>query len=214
MINSQKMLAEESPRLRISAYSWLVEEALIPNFSLLEASFQSKFKWFFKMGGTDLESELLHNRTDFVIHGTAPNDPSVAHRRISSFSWVAVAPSSWQREISRLSQKQLIDFLNTRSFCRHSDLNPTTVLAYTPDKIHDLIVNGVIGLRSFVINEMGWSVLPAMSIQSALKEKKLIKLNLPTTYRDDVSIWWMRSRRDVSSYAKQIATWIQRFEVR
>lgn len=88
-----------------------------------------------------------------------------------------------------------------------------TALNYSPDKVHDLIVDGVIGLRSAVVKEMGWSVLPAMSIQSALKEKKIIKLNLPITYSDNVSIWWIRSRKDVSNYAKQIAYWIQKIEV-
>ncbi|NUM60463.1 MAG: LysR family transcriptional regulator [Bdellovibrionaceae bacterium] len=213
MINSQKILAEETPRLRMSAYSWLTEEALIPNFDSLDATFKAKYRWSFKMGGSDLESDLIHNRTDFVIHGKAPNDPSIAHRRITNYPWVAVAPYSWKNEVSQLSQKQLIHFLNAKCFCRHADLNPITALNYMPDKIHDLIVDGVIGLRSAVVKEMGWSVLPAMSIQSALKEKKIIKLNLPITYSDNVSIWWIRSRKDVSNYAKQIANWIQKIEV-
>ncbi|MBL7542243.1 MAG: LysR family transcriptional regulator [Bdellovibrionaceae bacterium] len=213
MINSQKLLAEETPRLRISAYAWLTEEALIPNFASLDAAFKVKYKWSLKMGGMDLESDLIHNRTDFVIHGKAPNDPSIAHRRITNYPWVAIAPYAWKEEVSRLAQKPLIQFLNTRKFCRHADLNPVTVLNYSPDNIHDLIVDGVIGLRSSVINEMGWSAVPAMSIQSALKEKKIIKLNLPITYSDNVSLWWIRSRKDVSSYAKHIAYWIQKIKV-
>lgn len=213
MLNSQKLLVEETSQLRISAFPWLVEEALIPHFQNLETAFKTKLKWSFKMSGTDLEADLIHNRTDFVIHGKSPQDPDIAHRRIASYPWVAVAPYAWKNEVSRLSTKQLIDFLNGKYFCRHADLNPMTALNYSPDKIHDLILDGVIGLRSAVIKDMGWSALPAMSIQSALKEKKLIKLNLPITYSDDVSIWWIRSRKDISSHVKQIASWIQKIEV-
>lgn len=213
MINSQKILAEDVPRLRVSAYSWLIEEALIPHYESLNEAFKEKFRWSFKMGGSDLESDLIHNRTDFVIHGKAPMDPSIAHQRIINYPWVAVAPYSWKKSVSGIPQKQLVDFLNTKSFCRHADLNPITALNYLPEKIHDLIADGVIGLRSAVINEMGWSALPAMSIQRALKENKVIKLNLPITYTDNVSIWWIRSRKDISKYSKQIANWIQKIEV-
>ncbi len=213
MINGQKILTEEAPRLRISAYSWLTEEMLIPNFQSLTTDFKSKYKWSIQMGGTDLEQELIYNRSDFVIHGKAPNDPNVAHRRICSFPWVPVVPYSWKEEVSRLNHKQLIDYLNERDFCRHAHLNPATVLNYSPKRTHDLIVDGVIGLRSAVIHALGWSALPAMSVQSALREKKLFKLNLPIKYSDDVSIWWMRSRKDASAQGKIIGAWIQAFEV-
>lgn len=213
VINSQKMLLEESSRIRISAFPWLIEEALVPSFENLNSSLKDKFKWSFKMAAVDLEADLIHNRTDFVIHGKSPQDPDIAHRRIVSYPWVAVAPASWKSNVTRLGTPQLIEFLNKQAFCRHSDLNPTTVLGYSPETLHDLHLDGVIGIRSAVIHEMGWSVLPAMSVQNALKEKKLIKLNLPITYSDDVSIWWVRSRKDIANQVKQIATWIQKIEV-
>ncbi len=213
MINSQKLLSEEAPRLRVSAYSWLTEDMLIPNFKSLDTNFKSKFKWSFQMGGSDLEQDLISNRTDFVIHGKAPNSPNVAHRRICSFPWAGVVPYSWKNEVSRLNQKQLVEFLDKKDFCRHASLNPTTVLNYEPERIHDLVLDGVIGLRSAVVNGLGWSALPAMSVQSAIREKKLLKINLPIAYSDDVSIWWMRSRKDASAQSKQIAAWIQKFDV-
>jgi DNA-binding transcriptional LysR family regulator len=213
MLNSQKLLMEETSRIRISAFPWLIEEALIPQFHNLEALFKSKYRWSFRMAATDLEADLIHNRTDFVIHGRSPHDPDIAHRRVVSYPWVAVAPAAWKGEISRLSTLQLTDYLNGRQFCRHTDLNPMTALGFSPEKIHNLILDGVIGLRSSVIHELGWSVLPAMSVQNALKERKLIKLNLPITYSDDVSIWWVRSRKDISNHVKNIASWIQKIEV-
>lgn len=212
-INSQKLLLEAAPRLRISAFAWLTEEMLIPNYATLDSAVKTKLKWSFQMSGTNLEQDLIYNRTDFVIHGKAPNDPNVAHRKISAFPWVTIAPYSWKNDLSGLSQKHLQDFLNTKPFCRHADLNPATVLNFVPEKIHDLILDGVIGLRSAIVNELGWSAVPAMSIQTAIKEKKVLKLNLPITYRDDVSVWWMRSRREATAQVKQISSWIQDFRV-
>jgi hypothetical protein len=63
------------------------------------------------------------------------------------------------------------------------------------------------------VYELGWSAIPAMAAQTALKEKKIIKLNLPISFKDDVSIWWIRSRKDSTAVVKSLITWIQSFEV-
>jgi DNA-binding transcriptional LysR family regulator len=213
LINSQNALANEVSRLRLSAYAWLTEEMLVPNFKYLDKDLKKKYKWTFEMTGSDLEKDLLQNRTDFVIQGKSPNDPSIAHRKISIYPWVAVAPYSWRNEVSGLTESKLKEFLNSKSFCRHSTLNPMTVLNFSPELVHALMIDGVIGLRSAVVNELGWSAIPAMAAQTALKEKKIIKLNLPISYKDDVSIWWIRSRKDSTAVVKSLITWIQSFDV-
>jgi DNA-binding transcriptional LysR family regulator len=64
-----------------------------------------------------------------------------------------------------------------------------------------------------VTHEEGWSVLPAMSVHSYLREKKLLKINLKTFIKDEVSVWWVRARKDMSETAKAATKWISEFKV-
>jgi DNA-binding transcriptional LysR family regulator len=213
VINEQKKLLDEKPRLRISAFTWLAEEMMIPKFSLLNKSAGSKYSWSYKTIAADLEAELLQGRSDFVITGHAPNDPTIAHKRIASYSWIVVAPFAWKKALSNLDRQGTIQFLQSMPFVRHSKMNPEQMLEFKPENVANLIVDGVVGLRSAVVNEIGWSVLPAMSIQSFLVEKKLIKINLSAHVRDDVSVWWLRARKDLVSSTKFVISWISEFQV-
>lgn len=208
-ISSQTLLLYATPRLRISAFSWLIEEILIPEFDTLNETFKSKYEFSFRMVASNLEQELLSNRSDFVLHGQAPTDPAIAHKRIAAIPWVVIVPTSWRSKVAKLSPAELVHFLNQKPFCRHADLAPMTALGYNPSRVHSMIADSIIGLRSAVMNELGWTALPAMSVKSALKEKKVFKLNMKLDYKDDLSLWWMRSRKDSSGLSKQFATWIE-----
>jgi DNA-binding transcriptional LysR family regulator len=212
-INEQKKLLDEKPRHRISAFTWLAEEMMIPNFKLLSQYVGPKYTWSFKTIAADLEQELLQGRSDFVITGHAPNDPTIAHKKISSYSWVVVVPFAWKKSVAHLDRPRLIKFLQSKPFVRHSKMNPEQLLDFMPETMSDLIVDGVVGLRSAVVSELGWSVLPAMAVQSFIRDKKLIKLHLPTNVKDDVAVWWIRARKDLSSSSKFIVAWISEFQV-
>jgi DNA-binding transcriptional LysR family regulator len=76
-----------------------------------------------------------------------------------------------------------------------------------------IAADGVIGLRSAVLHEQGWSVLPAMAVHHQIKAKKLFKVQLPTYMKDDVSLWWLRARKDMNEKAKVVAKWIGDFQI-
>lgn len=213
MLISQKKLLDEKPRLRIAAFTWLAEEMLIKNFRKLEVAFNSKYSWSYKMVASNLEQEILQSRSDFVITGHAPNDPTIGHKKITVLPWVVIIPHPWKKDVSGKSKDQLIAFLQSKPFIRHATMNPEQVLGFQTDTTSNLIVDGVIGLRSAVINELGWSAVPAMSVQGALREKKVIKLNIQTHIKDEVSIWWLRARKDSASNVGAIVKWISDFSV-
>jgi DNA-binding transcriptional LysR family regulator len=100
-IARQADLLEVKPRVRISSFSWLAEEFLIPNFSLLNNLAEFKYKWSFKTIASELEKELINSETDFIITGHAPNDPIVAHKKLSSLNWVVIVPSAWKKKSPR-----------------------------------------------------------------------------------------------------------------
>jgi len=213
MLASQAALAQQTPRLKLSAYSWLVEEMLIPNARGLRRVLKTDYDLTFRMAGTELEQELLSGRADFVLHGMAPLDPSIAHKRIASFPWVVITPYSWRAEFARLSPAQTIAVLHERPFCRHVDLSPVTALGFQPQTLAPMLIDSVVGLRAAVVAQHGWSAVPAMAVQTALADKKLHKLGLRLDFRDDFSLWWMRSRKDTSALARQLAPWLAQLKV-
>jgi DNA-binding transcriptional LysR family regulator len=210
-INSQKRLIEEKPQFRVAAFAWLTEEVLVPRFNELQSYSGKDVAWSFKMTAADLEQEIIHNRSDFVIHGHAPNDPAVAHKKIASFPWVVVVPISWKKNLPSGSSEKLLSYLNSKPFVRHSGINPAQILGFSPKKTADIIIDGVIGVRAAVIAEEGWSALPAMSVISASKQKLISKLEIPTNIRDDLSLWWLRSRKDSAQQVRILTKWLSSF---
>ncbi len=107
--------------------------------------------------------------------------------------------------------QSLIQYLQSKPYLRLGAMNPVNVLPFEVGSIHGLQVDGVIGIRSAVASGLGWSCVPAMSIQELLEEKKVHELKFSTMTTDDVSLWWLRSRKDVAVQSKVLANWISLF---
>lgn len=213
MILSQSELAEEKSVLRLSSFSWLAEEMLIPEYHRLQKLLKGNPHCTFKMNASNQEQELLQSRTDLVIQGHAPTDPSIAHKRVSSYNWIVVVPYSWKKNYTGLTPHETIAALDKKPFIRHAHVNPEVILGFQPTTKSYVTADGVIGLRSAVHHGGGWSALPAMAASRYLKEEKLVKLNVPTFLIDDVSVWWVRARKDLTETARSTVKWISQFKV-
>lgn len=213
VIQSQANLTLEKSVLRISSFSWFAEEMLIPEYHRLKKLLRPNQSCAFKMTASNLEQELIQGRTDLVIQGHPPTDPTIAYKRISSHNWVVVIPYSWKKQFINLNDYQILELLQKKNFIRHIGLNPEKVLGFQPIMKSHITADSVIGLRSAVVHEEGWSTLPAMSVHNYIREKKLIKLNLPTHLKDDVSVWWLRARKDMTETAKITAKWASEFQI-
>lgn len=213
VMQSQNEVAKEKAILRISSFAWLAEEMLIPQFPKLKKLLKEGQTCTFKLTAQNQEQELLQGRTDLVLQGHAPTDPSIAYKKVSSYNWVVVVPYGWKSLFAGLSENQTLELLHGKNFIRHMDLNPESALGFNPATRSLLSADAVIGLRSAVLSGEGWSVLPAMSVQNYIRDKRLLKLNLPTHIKDDVSVWWVRARKDMSETSKAITKWISGFPV-
>ena len=204
-------LLDEKPQMRLAAFTWLAEEMLIPNYESLNLQFGSKYSWAFNMTASDLEQELLLSRCDFVVTGHAPNDPGIAYKKINTFDWVVVAPSTWRKKFD--DSKDTISFLNSKPFVRHTKRSPGQILGFTPELITHVSVDSVVGLRAVVASGLGWTALPRMAVQSFLRIGKLVEIKTQTYITDEMSLWWLRSRRDTKDVSKKLISWISEFEV-
>jgi DNA-binding transcriptional LysR family regulator len=94
ILQSQVELAQEKAVLRISSFSWLAEEMLIPEYHRLKKMLKPNQSCTFKITASNQEQELIQSRSDLVIQGHAPTDPSIAYKRVSSYDWIVVTPFS------------------------------------------------------------------------------------------------------------------------
>ena len=207
-INGQQLLLEEKPSLRIASYTWLAEQLLIPHFLKLNQITHSKFNWSFNVVAANLEQEIITGRAEFVITCHPPNDPLIAHKKFHPDPWLIVIPASWKKAVARLKDEELIQFLHSRPFLKLSAVDAEHMLGFLPKKNSDLIIDGVIGVRTAVIHDLGWSCLPSYSLTSHLKNSEVLALNLPSATKGDLSIWWLRSRKDFTENVKIISKWI------
>lgn len=181
---------------------------LIPHIKKLNTITQNKYSWKFNIAAPVLEDELISGKADYVITCHPPNDLLIAHKVFNSDPWFIVIPASWEKEFKHLKPQHLQAALNERPFIRLTSLNPDQMLGFTPKVMADIMVDGVIGVRTAVKSGLGWSCVPGFSIISCLKNKELLKLNLESATKGQLSVWWLRSRKDVSTNIRFLSKWL------
>lgn len=207
-IQAQQLLLEEKPSLRVACYTWLAEQLLIPHFTKLNQLSQNRFNWSFNVVAANLEQEIISGRAEFVITCHPPNDPLIAHKKFHPDPWLIVVPASWKKSLSKLKGEELIQYLHAKPFLKLSSVDAEHMLGFVPKKNSDLIIDGVIGVRTAVIHDLGWSCLPSYSLTSHLQNSELLALDLPSATKGDLSIWWLRSRKDCSDNVKIMSRWL------
>lgn len=213
IINEQKHLKEDKVRIRIGAFTWLAEEMLIPQFQLLSKKSNQKYSWSFHIIAKNLEQELIQSRVDFIVTGHAPNNPSVAHKKSSTYPWIAICPRDWKRKFEFVPEKEMATLLKELPYIRHAEVNPEQHLDFRPEQTFNCTLDGVIGVRSAVASGYGWSIVPAMSVQALIREKKVIKLDVRVKIKDEFSLWWLRERKDLRENSKSIFDWLRSFKI-
>jgi len=206
---TQSEALKEEVDVRISSFAWLSEEILIPNSNTLINKKNAQIKLHFNMVAPDNENELIHGRTDYVIQGHPPIDPLIAYKKIKKLDWLVVVPISFRQKISKLQPEQIISLLQKEPFIRHTQIRPESVLGFNLESLSHISANSVLGVRSAVVSGIGWSVLPALSIQNyVINNRLLVVPAIKTFLSDEVSIWWLRSRKDMSATTKEMVNWL------
>lgn len=202
----QKLVLNEIPLIRIASFTWLAEQSLIPSLPALSQHFPGEYTWSFKTNASNLEQELINNRSDFVITGHPPNDPSIAHKKVFSKNWVVIIPSSWKKQVKGMNVLEQEEYLKSKPFIRLTLKSPHEILNFRPQVYSDIQIDGVIGVRTAVAQGSGWSCVPAMSILDM--KDKVHALDVSTNLKDEVSYWWLRSRNDLSPVLKKLGNWL------
>ncbi len=210
----QRQILNEIPRLRFTTTMWLSEQVVIPFLPELSAELSQEFLWSIRTQ-PNIETELLNGLTDFALSWHAPVSPAIAHSRIAQQKWIVIAPAAWEKSLRAQSPAEKIDFLRSKPFIRHADLNPHILFPaeLAIDDSRCLWLDNFISVRSAVSCQQGWSCVPELLVYSPSSRKNsfgITTVDLPTHAYGHYSLWWIRARRDLKEIHRKLARWLEK----
>lgn len=202
-IQSQKRAIESKSSLRLASTMWFSEQVLVPQLKKVQDLVSDLAQIHISVPDIGFEQALKSGEADFVIVCHAPFDPAVAYKKISTEEWITIAPIQYQKQLAHKSESFITQFLLSKNFICHNKLNPNSILntlqIETPPTFS---IDNLIGVRSAVIHNLGWSVVPRILVQETLKTKQVFEIEqIKPTIQNQVCIWWLRERHDLKKTA-------------
>lgn len=211
-IQSQQRLLQSSSTVRIATTMWLSEQIIIPSLGKLKRELKQESNFLITTPVKSLENEMILGQTDFVIACHPPHDPLIAHKKIIKEEYRVIVPGSWNKDIKNKSESSILEFLASRPYIRHNYLNPDVFLDYFINRKidHEITVDHLIGVRSAVINGLGWSCVPALLVKEESQSNlRLIKLKNEIPSESHLCLWWRRDNRDSKRIVETMAQWLK-----
>lgn len=205
-IKSQKQLLLQDRTISIASTTWLSERLITKHLSQLDRRLDSKYKFHLKVPEKNFENFLKEGETDFVIVCHPPEDPSIAHKQVCEEEWAAAFSAQLKRKIESPELSDLID----KPFIRHSQMNPEIFLSSENAanlKIH-FHYDHLIGVRSAIVNDLGWSFVPKILISQEINNKEIYTAKEPIKMNRKVCVWWLRQRIDLKNIASHVCQWV------
>jgi DNA-binding transcriptional LysR family regulator len=201
-IQTQKRAIQAKTSLRIASTTWFSEQALIPRLKKIRAAIPGLAQVSISVPDGGFENGLKAGTVDLVLVCHAPYDPSIAYKKICPEEWVTITPPSYSKNLA---------YLKTKPFVHHNELNPSSILSIDFDQTPTVMLDHLVGVRSAVINGLGWSVVPRILVRSALKSKELVEVqSVKPSIQNQVCIWWLRERKDlktaISAFDQELKT--------
>ena len=209
-ILSQQTALDERPRVRIATQTWISERIVIPNLNSLTTVTHNKFDWFILTPAKNLDEEIMSGQADLAIACHPPFDPSVALRRVAVEKWIVVVPNPWVNSLQGLSAVEIRKELASKTFIRHSEINPYSLLGTELTPGPSIHLDHLVGVRSALLSGLGWSCVPSFLVQRELDSGNLKAIkSIPVHYEGSLFVWWLRERRDIQSLAKKTCSWME-----
>jgi DNA-binding transcriptional LysR family regulator len=202
-IQSQQKALQAKTNLRLASTMWFSEQVLVPQLKMIRDLIPGLDQIHISVPQIGFEESLKKGESDFVVVCHAPYDPAVAYKKLSTEDWITVAPKKYEKSLSGKSKSEVISFLISKSFICHNKLHPNSALNDVQiENLPTFYIDNLIGVRSSVINNLGWSVVPRILVQEALENNKVIEIkSVPPSIQNPVCLWWLRERNDLKKTA-------------
>ncbi len=208
-IKEQERALELKQTIKIASTSWLAEQIIFSNLQEFLNKSLNTNRVSILTPLKSFELSLLEREVDFVISCHPPNNPVVAHKKIGLEKWITIVPYKWKHDINTTSN--LRDYLYSRALIRHISINYNIVYPNNDDLIgeNEITVNQLHSVRSAISNGVGWGCCPKLLVTEQLRLKKVLEINLPVRLNNNLSIWWLRERKDIKKNMVEIFNWIK-----
>lgn len=207
-ITRQKELLESNLTIKIAATTWFAEQVLIPNATQLKKNNPNLRKVKFVVPEKKFETSLLDADCDFAVVCHPPEDPSIAHSQILDEPWSIIISKVLANKYSIRLHTLKLENLQEVPFINHKDLNPEVFLPKDFKlNLGDYSTNSLIGVRSAVVNNLGWSFVPSALVLKELENNKLIALNSHFKMGRKICVWWARGGHQGKQHSSMICRW-------
>lgn len=209
-ILSQKKLLNSNNVLRIASTSWLSERLLMPETSVLLTRLGKSFEIQYSIPERGFERALIEGDCDFVVVCHPPENPSIAHKQISTEKWtIAVSKTLAEKFFEKQKKIDVTDLLPL-PFIRHHDLNPNTILPLDLQTEAKTLVScdNLIGVRAALKSGLGWSFVPTTLIKEELLSGLILEVQSNEKMDRKVCLWWLRSSAQAKKNSSLMSKWV------
>lgn len=209
-LQSQARLLQQEAKFRLATTMWFSEEVLLPYFLEFKKTLNSQSQFLLTVPQKSFELSLQDGSVDCVIACHPPETPDIEHKRVVAEKWSVVIPGIWQKNF-KFKRDTLLTELSRHPFIRHSDINEDLLAPQIQIKTESgLMIDNLIGVRSAVMQGLGWSIVPRLLVARHIDSGQLAELPIELNVKDrKVCVWWLRNRIDISPEANKIAQWIK-----
>ena len=206
-IQSQKNLVLSRQSIRLASTAWFSENQIIPHLPRLKNLLEVDATFSVSTPSRGFEHALTSGLVDFVIVCHPPENPEIEHRQLNLEKWIIILPSSWKKDFKTAD---LTGLLAKKPFIRHSALNEDLFLPEINIKDSGYSMDHLIGVRSAVINGLGWSVVPRFSVAREIQNDSVIELDYEVQIKDrKVCVWWLRNNSRSKKLSGKISQWVK-----
>jgi DNA-binding transcriptional LysR family regulator len=208
-IVQQRAILESKLTVRIASTVWFTEQVLSPAIGQLVKLIPNIQNIDFIDPENEYEESLLNADFDFAIVCHPPDDPSISHSQIREEPWSVIVSKMLLEKYNRSAQIGLYD-LQEIPFIRHRNLNPESILPIDfAVKVSGFSFNNLIGVRSAVINNYGWSIVPTALVLTEVENKKICTLDHKFKMGRKICVWWARGSKEGKRHNSMICRWVK-----
>ena len=151
------------------------------------------------------ENLLLNNLTDIVIDCGTPYHPDIRFKKVTPEKMVITAsPGFIKKNGKQLLGDDYIHFQRTEITSLQEDMG----LKLNPK----LIFSDLSTLRSALIHDYGWSIIPHYVIKEDLEKKNLMDLKVKLSAPMSFGVWWKKDLQD-KKLIEELISFLKKIEL-
>lgn len=206
-IYCQRLSLEQQQNIKIASTREFASRVLLPNCADLVEIGSASLSIISTDAG--IERLILAGNADFGFDCGRPNNPSIAFKRLIRERFVVVASPSFVEKFNincfdDLEDKHLLRFMRNEGSVWDLD----TVAHYSFGTFSDMA-----NVRDASRLGYGWAVIPYYMVKKEIDDGDLVIVSGKEFPDQMFGVWWLRERKNLSSWIEKASAWLLRQEL-